>query len=293
MSLIAAQMSHAMSRAVSKCRPGHGIDVHATFFSANENHQKSQQGKPETMFTKRAVALGLPVFMGIYASKSDSAIMNEPKRNFYLNEEDVVPVPGTTSAATGTQLEVLGPNKMVNGVSVRSTEPTEGLFRGAREALQNSIKSGQELVNDVYTRYYNTERQVTSTVSELHYKKEPLFPNALYVIVGALSGNIFARQRGVLSKLLFPIVFGGISFKYFLPQTFDNTTLFLWKLEEKNLPHIAENQKLAADKAAAWAKTIEQDATVSKKYLEERGTAWKKSIADVTGLNVDETVSKK
>ena len=219
--------------------------------------------------------------------------MSAPQRKFYEDEKDVVPIPGTVTPAAGTELEILGPNRLIDGISVRSPNAVESFFRSTRESTYNIYQQCQAYVDQGFSKYNHTERQVTNTVSELHHRTEDLLPNSIYIVIAALSGNIAARQRGFVAKATFPVILGLASFKYFLPKTFENTTGFVWKLEKQNLPLIAHQQEFAYTKAGDLVKTIESTSEKSKKSLENRVNGLRKSIADITGLNIDEEVSKK
>ncbi|KAI5960408.1 uncharacterized protein KGF55_004700 [Candida pseudojiufengensis] len=230
---------------------------------------------------------------GAIITINTNAIHNDSKRNFYEDDTNVVPVPGTTIPAPASEIESLGNNKLIDGISVRTTKPTENFFKQIREFTSHKLNEFNHWINHNYTKYNETERLVTSTVSDLHYKKEDLLPNGIYVVIGTLAGVIAARPRGIISKISFPIITGLLTFKYFLPVTFDNTTDFAWKLEQRNLPQIAEKQKDAYHSTLKFAKSIENTTENSIKLVENGAQSLKKSIADITGLNLDEEVSKK
>ncbi|KAK6198776.1 apolipo protein O-domain-containing protein [Scheffersomyces amazonensis] len=246
------------------------------------------------MFVKGLIKVGIPVFtVSSIISMSNGQIKNEPKRKFYEDEVDVVPRPGTVVPASGTELEALGPNKIVDGISVRSPTAIESFFKSGRGITTDIYFKIQNYINQGYVKYNETERKVTNSVSELHNKSEDLLPNSIYIVIATLSGNIAARQRGIFAKITFPVVLGLASFKYFLPETFNNTRIFAWKLEKQNLPQIAEQQEFVYNKAGELVDTIEKTSDSSIKSVESSYQSIRKSIADVTGLNIDEEVSKK
>lgn len=244
-----------------------------------------------TMFTPRYALVAVP-FAAVSLLIS-SPILNESKRRFYEDENDVVPVPGTVTPSSGTELEMLGPNRLVDGISVRSTKSLESFFGSARGVVVDAFNCTQNYLNQGYTRYYETERLVADTVSGLHSRHEDLLPNAIYIAVAALSGNIIARQRGALSKVFFPVALGVASFRYFLPQTFSNTAGLVWQLEQRSLPQVAQQQEAAATKAGELVKLLEESTVAGLRRLHEGVQSLRKSVADVTGLNIDEEVSKK
>lgn len=244
----------------------------------------------------RGIRLLTPFFTAgaIITIPAESVILNESKkRAFYEDEENVVPIPGTVTPAPASELESLGSNRIIDGISVRSSNATENLFKTVREFTESTFDSLSNWTNAKYSKYNETERQVTNTVSGLHNKTEDLLPNSLYILVAILTGTIAARTRGIVSKIFFPTVLGLTSFKYFLPKTFENTTGFAWKLEQENVPQIAVHQEFVYNTAIDLAHKIEEKTENGKKSIETSAHSLRKSIADITGLNIDEEVSKK
>lgn len=245
------------------------------------------------MIGLRATRFGIPAILGYAVIVSGEPIRNETKRNFYENDEETVPIPGTVIPASGQDTSVLGNKIIVEGSTIRSSKSFESAFKTARECTYNSYVSLRKFLNNGYSTYYDTEREITSTVGGLHEKTEDLLPNSIYVLIAGLSGNIFARQRGVFAKLTFPLVFGFASFKYFLPQTFSNTMNYVWNLEKKSLPELADKQEKMVSLAGNIAQKIGETTDSSKKAIESSVSSLRKSIANATGLTLDEEVTKK
>ncbi|CAH6722212.1 MICOS subunit Mic26p [[Candida] jaroonii] len=198
-------------------------------------------------------------------------------RNFYEDEE-IKPVEG---------------QKIVNGVLVDSPQSVQSVFKSVRQSIYNVYSSSVDYVNSGYDKYHKTERSVTTTVSELHDKNEDLVPNGIYVIVGALSGTVMSRQRGILSKITFPVIMGLVSFKYFLPQTFNSTKNFVWKLEKKTVPEIAHQQENLYNKSSQLIDTIETTADKSSQSISSSIDSLRTNIKKYTGLNLDDEATKK
>ena len=134
---------------------------------------------------------------------------------------------------------------------------------------------------------------MTGKLLELHDKKEDLFPNSIYIAIAALSGTVFARQRGILAKATFPVVFGLVGFRYFLPETFSRSAGFAWKLEKENLPQVASQHAAAITKTQELAQSLEQTAVAGQESAYSGVETLKNTIAKWSGLNLDEEVSKK
>lgn len=224
---------------------------------------------------------------------SQSKILCEPKRSFYEDEKDVVPVPGTIIPSTDSNVELMGPRLVVNGVTIRSTSGLEGVFRSVRETLFGAYTSTQEYLNEGKAKVYDIERNVTGTVSALHNKREDLLPNSIYVVIAGLSGNILARQRGILARTFLPLGLGLAAFKYFLPETFSNTMGFAWKVEQRTVPEIANGQVRAVEKAGDLVDQVGQKAKSGQQKVHAGVETLRRKISAVTGLNIDEEVSKK
>lgn len=243
------------------------------------------------MFNTIRVAIPVATVAGILANKT--MVQNETKRRFYEDESQITPVPGTVIPALGTELEILGPNRIIDGISVRSPPSVENGFKTIRESVSSTYDSIRNDVNQGYTKINQTEKAVTKTVGDLHSRSEDLLPSSIYIVIAGLSGSIAAHRRGIIARVLLPIITGSIAFKYFLPKTFDNTTGFLWEAEKKNLPQLAASQERLVKEADDFAVQTEQTAVKSKQYVEHKSAVLRKSFADMTGLNIDEEVSKK
>lgn len=233
------------------------------------------------------------VVASVAVLSSQPKLLCEPKRSFYEDEKDVVPLPGTIIPSTAADVEILGPRLVVNGVTVRSTSALEGTFRSVRELLFGAYTSTQEYLNDGKAKVYEAERKVTGTMSALHNKREDLLPNSIYIVIAGLSGTILARQRGIIARTVLPVAFGLASFKYFLPETFGNTMGFAWKVEQRTVPELANGQVMALEKAGDLVHLMEQTAKSGQEKVHAGVETLRRKISTVTGLNIDEEVSKK
>ncbi|GMM28182.1 Mic26 protein [Martiniozyma asiatica (nom. inval.)] len=166
-------------------------------------------------------------------------------------------------------------------------------IRSAREELESYFEKSKQLYISQSDKYYSTEREVTSTLSSLHDKRETLFPNGLYVLTGFLFGSVVARKRGLFVKTISPVAFGLTSFKIFLPNTFDLTFGFVHQKERENLPDVYNKQVEIINKAEELMNKSSQLAQEQEKSFWSYFQNGKKFVADWTGLNVDQVVSGK
>ncbi|CAN3372731.1 hypothetical protein DIURU_004780 [Diutina rugosa] len=240
----------------------------------------------------RIVKVGIPVVAGLWASQSHAVVRNESKRNFYEDDANVVPKPGSVVPAAGTEVQAVGTSTVVDGTSVRSARFLERVFRSVRQELEDVYLTLRSKGDEAYSSLNSAERQVTSTVSGLHARQEDLFPNSVYILIAGLAGNIAARKHGVVAKVTLPVLFGTVAFRYFLPQTFANTTHYLWEVEQRNFPEVAAKSSELAKHTHELVDDVEKGAEHSKQFVNDTVAGLRRKVADVTGLHIDE-VSKK
>lgn len=58
-----------------------------------------------------------------------------------------------------------------------------------------------------------------------------------------LTGSIFVRQRNIVIRFITPIMFGGLSLKYFMPNTFKAIIGKYDNVEKENLPQLYEQRQ--------------------------------------------------
>ncbi|KAF3986207.1 hypothetical protein FT663_04985 [Candidozyma haemuli var. vulneris] len=213
------------------------------------------------------------------------------KRAFYEDERSTYPKPGTITPAETP--ENLGQSYVLEGVTVRTTGVVQSAIQSVRESVTGTFACAESWLNSTKSRYIESERSVTDTFSSLHDKKEDLLPNGIYIAVAALSGNIFARNRGVVARFFAPTILGLASFRYFLPHTFSNTVGLLWSVEKRTLPEVAQHQVSAYNKAESWVKDVEKSAVSGQEKVSSGIDSARRKLASATGLNLDEDVSKK
>lgn len=207
-----------------------------------------------------------------------------PKRSFY-NEETQV------AAAVGTPSEPQVPKLVQEELTAESF--LESKLKVAREELLKYFDLSKQIYIEKSEIYFDTERKVTSTLSSLHNKREELFPNALYVLTGGLFGSVLARKRNIFLKLVSPLACGLLSFKLFFPYTFGNVFGYLDKAERDNLPDVYTTQTDLINKAEDLVKKTSESSEAGVKEISSFFEKTKSTIAEYTGLNVDQIISEK
>lgn len=112
----------------------------------------------------------------------------------------------------------------------------------ARLALYRASVRAEDSVNDALTETLRLEHSFTSTVRSLAPSKESgerLFPGALNVLIGTLTGSIITRNRGIILRASVPAAIGIGAAYTFLPVTTKNVGDLIWTYE-KRYPVLAD-----------------------------------------------------
>lgn len=220
----------------------------------------------------------------LYVASRQTPIQCESKRTFYSDKQEEVAV------ATATP-EPQVPKLVQEEISVESFFASK--IRAAREELFKYLELSKNVYIEKSENYYATEREVLSTVSSLHDRREELFPNALYVITGGLFGSVLTRKRNILLRLVSPLVCGVISFRIFFPKTYNNLFGFLDSAEKKNLPEVYSKQTELINKVEELVKKTAESTDQSSREVSSALEKVKKTVGEYTGLNVDQVVTEK
>lgn len=220
----------------------------------------------------------------IYLSALNPSIKCESKRSFYSDERNV-------EAAVGTPTEPKLPGFVQDELTVESF--LEDKIKLGREQLFKYLELSKKVYIDQSDKYFKAEREVSSTVSSLHDKREEYFPNALYVLTGGLFGSVLARNRNILLRIASPLACGLVSLKFFFPLTFANIFGYLDNAQKENLPDIYNKQTQLINQAEDLVKKTADTAESSSKEVSTFFSKAKKSFGDFTGLNVDQTITSK
>ncbi|ODV63509.1 MICOS complex subunit MIC26/MIC27 ASCRUDRAFT_73349 [Ascoidea rubescens DSM 1968] len=186
---------------------------------------------------------------------------------------------------------MLGPNKIVDGISVRSPTFTENFFKFLRGKTLGLYNCLEDASLGVSRKYYSTEKLVTSSLANLRSKNEDLLPNIVYITIATLTGAVIARHKNFFLRTSLPIIFGLTAFNYTLPQTFTNSTKFAYYLEKRNLPAVTSAQDSVVNGVENLIQNIENKSKDVQDSLNSSIDSSKKYIASVSGLNLDEEVT--
>lgn len=139
--------------------------------------------------------------------------------------------------------ELVGDNKLLDGISVRSPVYLTDFFYTWRTKLGATTDYFCNSVDRASMKYYDHERRLTSTIANLHSDpRELLLPGLTYSLVAAMSGSVLTRNRNILARIAAPVILGVSCFSYVLPVTFSNTAGLLHDLEKKAFPNLVQKQ---------------------------------------------------
>lgn len=209
------------------------------------------------------------------------------RKPIYDDDEDsesIAPFAGTIEpAAAPVEEATLTKSEIISGVTVRTSDFLEQYIGEGRSWLYGKTVKGREQVDGALQKYLNVERSVTSTIGEIKSDTEDILPGGIYVLVSTLSGSILVRNRNFLVRGLAPVVFGVAAFRYFLPQTYDNTGKLIWGFEQK-APAVAEAHINAQKQVDGLVQDVNTAVHDSKSSLESSVRSARKFVIDATGI---------
>lgn len=214
-------------------------------------------------------------------------------RTFYEDEESVTPLPGTTIAASESELKALGPNTIINGTSIRSPSFIQSKIESARGQINSAYDQTTKSLDDVTAAYHAKEEHFTTTLANLHNKSEDVLSSAQYIAVAGLFGLIVTRRSNVLLKTVTPLVLSLCAFKLFMPGTWNNTLGFAHDIEKKKFPQLAVKQENLINHTNSLISDTETKTIDVQKSVESQWKALADSFKKLTGLRIGEDATKK
>lgn len=230
--------------------------------------------------------VGIPIVAGGIYMRSRSMLLCEQKRDFYAdNTADITPGKPQEEGSELAKLLAERANKPDNALEKELKKARLALDEYRAQVKQWYVKTSED--------YFRKERQFTDTLSSLHDKREPLWPNTLYILTGGFSGVILARKSNVFVRATVPFIFGLTAFKLFMPSTFDRTSAYLSGLEKAKLPDVYDKQQELYKKTGELVKQTGVFKSENEKKANEYYDKTRKRFADMTGLKVDEPITDK
>lgn len=152
-----------------------------------------------------------------------------------------------------------------------------------REFLDQQLSDASNATEAYGHKYREGERNAAQVVASLKSEKEDLLPQSIYVLVTGLSGSIFARKRNFVVRAVAPWLFGAVAFRYFLPETFDNTRKLFWRYEQEQLPTLAKKHEATYEEAQKLSKQTVDFYQSSEKQVAGSVKSLRQSIREWTG----------
>ncbi|CAI5757122.1 unnamed protein product [Candida verbasci] len=170
------------------------------------------------------------------------------KRTFYEDDELILNKPGIPLEETSSKLKqqesTHGDVEFVDGMVIRSTPILENYTSNFRKYLHDKFTI---ITAELGTQKSAIENEFNNLKSEYdQIVKEPILPNLIYILTISLSGSILVRNRNIGLRFITPLLFGGVTMNYTMPNTFNNLVSSYEKFEHENIPELSkQKQELA------------------------------------------------
>lgn len=245
----------------------------------------------KTLFSAGTVAIGAAMPIVAFADNKYKPVYDDDVT------EIKNPLPGTVLPAKEVDNSLSKTEAKLEQALDLQAQKVSGFRIQVPEALNTYVHASRDFVNDVTTkveakssdlfnRYIQGERGIAQTIAGLKAQNEDVLPNAIYILIGGLSGSIFARRSNVLVRGLAPVVVGFGAFAYFMPQTFENTRALAWREEKQRLPQLAEAHAAADKQVTELKNSAIEAANKGESKLRAGVNKARKVFKDWTGVNL-------
>lgn len=198
-------------------------------------------------------------------------------RHFYADDETTVTKPGFNDKISDKLKEQEGPHgniSFIEGMGVRTVPILEKYSNRARLFLHDKLQ--------IYLAELGTQTSALANEWQLlkgHVNSiitEPVLPGLIYILTASLTGSILVNRRSLPLRFITPLAFGGVAFKYALPQLYLNTKAKLEAAEKDNFPEVYQQQvelKQQAQQLSNQADAALEDANVQLQSFVHRAKA--------------------
>ncbi|SCV02267.1 LANO_0F16380g1_1 [Lachancea nothofagi CBS 11611] len=183
--------------------------------------------------------------------------------------------------------EIIGDNRLMDGISVRSPTYMTQFFNSWRSSLTDTLEKARNTIDEKSSIYYSHERRLTTTVANLHSDpREELLPGLTYSLVAAMSGSVLTKNKHIFARIVAPLALGTMCFSYVLPVTSSNTFDLMFDLEHKAFPRFAQGQLTLFANCKHAVRTTVAASEETSKAISGSLTKAAHLIKEWTGLNV-------
>lgn len=183
-------------------------------------------------------------------------------RHFYEDDELIVNKPGTIDPITSKlkqQESIHGENaSIVDGMVIRTTPNLEKYSNKFRQFIISKFNVFEAELQTQKLAGFNEWQNLKSNFNSI--VKEPVLPNAIYILTAGLTGSILVCNRNIAVRFVTPLVFGGVATQYFMPRTFDNLMNQYDEFEVENVPEVFARRQELLRQLRQWR----HDANVSR-----------------------------
>lgn len=192
------------------------------------------------------------------------------KRSFYADDEDSITKPGFNSKITEELKEkesAHGNISFIQGMGIRTVPIFEKYSNKFRLFLHEKLQ--------VYSAELETQKSAASNewnMVKSEYSQvitEPVLPSLIYILTVSLTGSILVNRRSLPVRFITPLVFGGIAFNYFMPESYANAQRKLIGLEKDNYPEVYKQQNELIDQYKEYKKQFNQSLFQAETQLQK------------------------
>lgn len=164
-------------------------------------------------------------------------------RAFYEDDELITTKPGYNTEASAElkeQESSHGNISFVQGMGVRTAPFLESHFNALRLRLHDQVSVLSAELGTQQTALANEWRNLRSKAEGLIV--DPVFENLPDIVLPALAGSILVSKRALPLRFIVPTLFGGVAFKYRMPESYNNIKSKALDWENETFPEVYKQQ---------------------------------------------------
>ncbi|KAH3672424.1 hypothetical protein WICMUC_004260 [Wickerhamomyces mucosus] len=197
-----------------------------------------------------------------------------PSRSFYSNEEDpsISQIISNNDniksqiiqnqkdeekpVAKSNSKEII--SKYVDGYQINSNNYLETQLNSYRSSIISKLNYIDAEYKNLKSASKNEFKSLTDNITSVYDPKDQFLPNFIYALTTTLSGSILVSKKSLPIRFLTPILFSIGSFKFFLPNTFNNSIQSIKNWENEELPQLLKFQKSIKSSISQFEQSIEK-----------------------------------
>ncbi|ODV59342.1 MICOS complex subunit MIC26/MIC27 ASCRUDRAFT_77096 [Ascoidea rubescens DSM 1968] len=229
---------------------------------------------------KRLIPIGIGSLLSysVVSNNKRGIVYCDSKREFYKDDEDIkrninfkdINKSGIKYGNRKEESKEVDENsKIIDGMSIRSYQILEKISLSSRKYLINFF-------DYYYAEYLTGKSSMKNEIKNLQegikgIVVEPVLPNFIYILTGALGGSIAVNRRSLPIRFLTPFFVGLVLFKKMMPESFENSSRFVIGLEKKYQPEVYEKREEIIQK-------IGEEKREAERYIENKNVELQREI---------------